>query len=84
MTKQENNTHSMAKGQIQQLVTERGFGFIRETGVKDDLFFHSTSLTAGLFDQLVVGQEVEFDRGTDDRNPSRQRALNVRPAAAGN
>jgi cold shock CspA family protein len=71
----------MATGQIMRLVTDRGFGFIQETGATEDIFFHSTSLTAGLFDQLAVGQGVEFDKGTDDRAPHKQRAVNVRPVA---
>jgi cold shock CspA family protein len=71
----------LATGQITRLVTEQGFGFIQETGATEDLFFHSGSLSSGLFNLLAVGQDVEFDK--DNRPKRRLRALNVRPGALG-
>ena len=73
----------MATGQIKRLVSDRGFGFLQETGATEDVFFHSTSLAAGLFDQLTVGQNVDFEKGADDRDPRRIRAINVRPTVGG-
>ena len=68
----------MATGQIKRLVRDRGFGFIQQTGESSDIFFHSTSLAPGLFDQLNEGQSVEFDREADPRDPRKSRAANVR------
>ncbi len=70
----------MATGQIKRLVRDRGFGFIRPEGASEDIFFHSSSLQGGIFDQLNEGQNVEFDTENDPRDPKRNRAINVRAA----
>ncbi len=69
----------MATGQIQRMAKDRGFGFIRPDGESEDLFFHSSGVQGGVFDSLTEGQKVEFDKGADDRDPRKMRALNVRP-----
>jgi CspA family cold shock protein len=71
----------LATGTIKTLRPEKGFGFIAPDGGngKNDLFFHHTAVTTGLFDDLRQGQEVSFDEGPDPRDPSRRRATNVRP-----
>jgi CspA family cold shock protein len=68
----------MATGQIKRLVRDRGFGFIRPEGASEDIFFHSSALQGGIFDQLNEGQNVEFDRESDPRDPKRSRAEPVR------
>ncbi len=68
----------MATGTIKNLVKDRGFGFIQVEGASDDVFFHSTSVVGSSFDDLSVGQPVEFDIEADPRNPRRSRAANVR------
>jgi CspA family cold shock protein len=67
----------MATGQIKRLVRDRGFGFIRPEGASEDVFFHS-SATGGMFDSLNEGQNVEFDKENDPRDPKRSRAVNIR------
>ncbi len=71
----------MATGQVKRLVRDRGFGFIRPEGATEDIFFHSSSVTSGVFDQLNEGQQVEFDKEPDPRDPKRSRAVNVRLAS---
>ena len=71
----------MATGQIKRLARDRGFGFIRPEGASEDLFFHTSAVQGGIFDSLEEGQNVEFDKGADERDPRRSRALNVRLAA---
>ena len=68
----------MATGQIKRLAKDRGFGFIRPDGESEDIFFHSSALQGGIFDQLNEGQNVEFDKEADPRDPKRSRAINVR------
>jgi cold shock protein len=68
----------MASGTIKTLVKDRGFGFIQQDGGAEDIFFHRSSLQEGVYDSLVVGQQVEFDVKADDRNPSRSLADNLR------
>ena len=69
----------MATGTIKRLARDRGFGFIRPDGESQDIFFHTSAVQGGGFDSLNEGQQVEFDKGADERDPSRSRALNVRP-----
>ena len=68
----------MATGTIKRLIKERGFGFIQTAGSSEEVFFHSTSLSPGAFDELSEGQSVEFDVEPDPRDPRRSRAANVR------
>jgi CspA family cold shock protein len=68
----------MARGQIKRLARDRGFGFIRPDGESEDIFFHTTAVQGAGFDALNEGQMVEFDKGQDDRDPRKSRALNVR------
>ena len=69
----------MARGTIKSLQYDRGFGFITPDDGSADLFFHMTTVVGTAFAQLQRGQRVEYDLGTDPRNPSRERAVNVRP-----
>lgn len=69
----------MASGTIASL-RDRGFGFIMPDGAtgRGDLFFHRSAVAETSFDQLREGQRVSFDQAPDPRDPSRQRAINVR------
>ena len=50
----------MQKGTIAGL-NDKGFGFIKIEGAEKDLFFHSNELVVVAFDDLRVGDEVEFE-----------------------
>ena len=56
-------------------VTDKGFGFI-STGSDNDLFFHSSAVSEGGFDELREGQRVQYDIG---QGPKGARAENVVP-----
>ena len=64
----------MAEGTIKRL-TDRGFGFI-STGGDKDLFFHSSSVEVGSFDDLQEGQKVSYTEGRGPKGPC---AENVKP-----
>ena len=64
----------MAEGTIKRL-TDRGFGFISSGGDKD-LFFHSSSVEGGSFDDLQEGQKVSYTEGRGPKGPC---AENVKP-----
>ena len=49
----------MPKGTIKKLVHDKGFGFIKQQGGQD-VFFHTSVVAGGQFDDLREGQEVEF------------------------
>ena len=67
----------MAQGTIKSMRDDRGFGFIAPDGGNQDIFFHSSSVEGRTFDELREGQRVEFEAGTDPRNPGRTRAEHV-------
>jgi len=71
----------MAKGKIKNLVSDRGFGFIvPEGGSTDgkDLFFHRSDVQGTVpYEQLHLGQVVEYDLGRDERRGT-PKATNVR------
>ncbi len=69
-------TQHMTTGTIKSL-RDRGFGFITPDGGSEDLFFHHSAVTDGGFEMMREGQKVTFDKGTDPRDSSRERAVNV-------
>ena len=71
----------MATGTIARIVRDRGFGFIQQDGVAEDVFFHSSVVEQPTFDELNEGQKVEFETEPDPRQPQRSRAAHVRLAA---
>jgi CspA family cold shock protein len=50
--------------------TDRGFGFIAREGNDKDLFFHSKDLSGVTFDELQVGDTVEFDVEDSSKGPN--------------
>ena len=64
----------MPTGTISRLVTDRGFGFIRDPqGI--DHFFHQSSVRAAPFHSLQQGQSVEFEVEDSAKGP---RAMDVK------
>lgn len=62
------------RGTIKTL-TDRGFGFISRGAGERDLFFHSKNLEGVQFDELKVGDTLEFEVEDGDKGPA---AVNVR------
>ncbi len=70
----------MAQGIIKNLVSDRGFGFIRPEGAPadgKDLFFHRNDVQGNGYAALQTGQLVEYDLGKDERRGT-PKATNVR------
>ena len=63
----------MAEGTIKR-ITDKGFGFISD-GSGKDMFFHSSNVEGGGFDELREGQRVSYEVGSGPKGP---RAENVR------
>ncbi len=70
----------MNKGTVKWFNSEKGYGFISNTEGGDDLFVHFSSILSDGFRTLTEGQNVTFDIESDPKNPSRQRAINVKVA----
>lgn len=51
-------------------LTDRGFGFISREGEAKDLFFHSKELSGVTFDELKVGDTVQFEVVQGEKGPA--------------
>ena len=70
----------MPVGTIKKLVQEKGFGFIQSES-NTDIFFHHSSVANRGFDQLEMGQQVEYtmDQAGSDSKGKGPRAATVTP-----
>ncbi|OGF83347.1 cold-shock protein [Candidatus Giovannonibacteria bacterium RIFCSPLOWO2_01_FULL_46_13] len=51
-------------------LTEKGYGFIAREGEAKDLFFHSKELQGVTFDELKVGDAVNFEVVDGEKGPA--------------
>jgi CspA family cold shock protein len=58
-------------------LTEKGFGFIAREGETKDLFFHSNDLSGVSFDELKVGDTVNFEVVEGQKGPSAKNVTRV-------
>ena len=68
----------MLDGEIQSLVAEKGFGFIKPAAGGADVFFHYSSVDAP-FETLAAGQPVKYEL---DSTADKPRARNVQTGEA--
>ena len=57
------------KGEIIKKIDHRGFGFIQAEDSEDEIFFHFSELKEVSFEELKIGQKVEFEIKEDPRGP---------------
>ena len=57
----------MPEGTIKR-ITDKGFGFI-DDGSDKDMFFHSSAVEQGRFNELREGQRVSYDVGKGPKGP---------------
>jgi CspA family cold shock protein len=70
----------MPVGKIKKLVQEKGFGFI-SAPEGEDVFFHHSAVADHQFENLTVGQSVEFQvDSTPNPKGKGPRASSVTPA----
>ena len=70
----------MPQGTITKLVSDRGFGFI--SAADQEIFFHHSTVADQGFDELKVGQTVEYEveeGGAAQRRGKGPRATAVKP-----
>jgi cold shock protein len=70
----------MPAGTIKKIVQDKGFGFIA-TNDGTDVFFHHSTVSDQQFDNLEVGQQVEFtvDNSGGSKGGKGPRAATVTP-----
>lgn len=64
----------MATGKV-KTKTDKGFGFIAVEG-SDDVFFHHSACN-GQYENLAVGQEVQFDIEKGEKGPKASNVVAV-------
>ncbi len=69
----------MPVGKIKKLVQEKGFGFI-SAQEGEDVFFHHSAVADRQFENLSIGQSVEFQVDSTDTKGKGPRASSVAPA----
>lgn len=72
-----NGVFQVASGHVKRLVQKRGYGFIEPHDADEEILFYRSGVEGDAFEQLRVGQRVEFDQEPDPREPGRQRAIHV-------
>ena len=68
----------MSTGTVKWFNNEKGFGFISNDDGSGDVFVHFTAIQPKGFRKLEENQKVTFDVEQDPKNPSRNRAANVK------
>jgi len=68
----------LSTGTVKWFNNEKGFGFISNDDGSGDVFVHFTAIQSKGFRKLEENQKVTFDVEQDPKNPSRNRAANVK------
>lgn len=66
----------MPTGVVKWFNDTKGFGYIRQEGMMEDIMVHHTSITMKGFRTLKTGQKVEYEVKKDEKG---WKATNVRP-----
>ena len=67
----------MSEGTIKRL-TDKGFGFIDTGGgAGTDMFFHSSNVDGGSYDELAEGQRVSYTEGNGPKGPRAENVTHV-------
>lgn len=70
----------MPTGTVKFFSKEKGYGFIRQAGVVEDIFFHHTSIRMEGFRTVDAGQTVQF---LIKKGPKGTMAVDVLPIVTG-
>lgn len=68
----------MTVGTVKWFNDQKGYGFVRQEGVSEDIFVHHTAIKMEGFRTLEPGEVVEFDIKQDEKG---FKAVNVVRAA---
>ena len=68
----------MTTGMVKCFNDQKGYGFIKQDGLTEDIFVHHTAIKMEGFRTLTPGEAVDFELKKDDKG---YKAINVvRPA----
>ena len=76
----------MAKGTVKWFNDQKGYGFIKQEGMNEDVFVHHTAIKMEGFRTLAPGDSVDFELKKDEKgfkavNVTRDAAAAVQPGA---
>ena len=71
----------MKNGTVKWFNPDKGFGFICDDEINEDVFVHFSAIKIEGFKTLAEGQKVTFETEPDPKNPEKLRAINVTPVA---
>lgn len=59
------------RGYVKKLISDKGYGFIKNKDLNQEWFFHRSGMLDGpsAFDSLREGDKVEFDVENSDKGP---------------
>ncbi len=64
----------METGTVKWFNDQKGYGFVRQDGVDEDIFVHHTAIKMEGFRTLTPGEVVEFEINRDEKG---MKAINV-------
>lgn len=64
----------MATGTVKWFNDQKGYGFVRQDGVNEDIFVHHSAIKMEGFRTLNPGEVVEYEINRDDKG---MKAVNV-------
>lgn len=64
----------MAKGTVKWFNDQKGYGFIKQDGLNEDVFVHHTAIKMEGFRTLAPGDAVDFELKKDEKG---YKAVNV-------
>lgn len=65
----------MLEGKVKWFNPQKGYGFIRPNGEKEDIFVHLNDVVASGYETLIENEEVEFEIKEDEYG--RRSATNI-------
>ena len=68
----------MATGSVKWFNDQKGYGFIKQEGVEEDIFVHHTAIKMEGFRTLTPGEAVDFEIKQDEKG---MKAVNVTKAS---
>ncbi len=71
----------MPTGTVKWFNDQKGYGFIKQDGVAEDIFVHHTAIKMEGFRTLTPGETVDFEIKKDEKG---LKAVNVMRSANGN
>ncbi len=68
---------SKTTGKVKWFNNAKGYGFIEQAGVEQDIFVHYSAISGDGYKTLTQGQDVEFEVTNGPKGPQAENVLRV-------